>query len=102
MRLVHNLTDLKVRGQTGLVLEAHRLLYHSTLGLRVITKKKGTDIRDSVAVAFHGTIGVGAREPGVAETETTPLPVMPLQEEFIIIINFLFITLTSNVKPGMV
>ena len=26
----------------GLVFQAHRLLYHSTLGLRVITKKKKT------------------------------------------------------------
>ena len=28
------------RFRGGLVLKAHRLLYHSTLGLRVVTKKK--------------------------------------------------------------
>ena len=29
-----------VEGSGGLVFKAHRLLYHSTLGLRVIQKKK--------------------------------------------------------------
>jgi len=32
----------KVRFRRGLVCEAHRLLYHSTLGLRVIKKKEDT------------------------------------------------------------
>jgi len=32
------------RFRGGLVFEAHRLLYHSTLGLRVIEKKKRADL----------------------------------------------------------
>ena len=28
----------------GLVFKAHRLVYHSTLGLRVIKKKRGTNV----------------------------------------------------------
>jgi len=32
------------RFRGGLVFEAHRLLYHSTLGLRVIKKKKVEDL----------------------------------------------------------
>jgi len=35
-----------VRFRGGLVLKAHRLLYHSTLGLRVIKKKK-ISVRDA-------------------------------------------------------
>ena len=35
------------RFRGGLVFKAHRLLYHSTLGLRVIKKKKMVDIRVS-------------------------------------------------------
>ena len=42
-------TDLNVkRSRGGLVFKAHRLLHHSTLGLRVIKKKKkkkSTDLR---------------------------------------------------------
>ena len=40
---IHNLKDLKVVGtrfRGGLVIKAHRLFYHSTLGSRVIKKKK--------------------------------------------------------------
>ena len=33
------------RFRVGLVFKAHRLLYHSTLGLRVIKKKKSVRIR---------------------------------------------------------
>ena len=33
----------------GLVFKAHRLLYHSTLGLRVIKKKKKKDWRETSA-----------------------------------------------------
>ena len=39
-----------VRGGTGLVFVAHRLLYHSTLGLRVIKKKKEKKHRDADGV----------------------------------------------------
>ena len=38
-------TQLKVRFRGGLVFEAHRLVYHSTLGLRVINKKKKTRLK---------------------------------------------------------
>jgi len=37
----HRLLDINVqRFRGGLVFKAHRLVYHSTLGLRVIKKKK--------------------------------------------------------------
>jgi len=39
-RVVPSGTKLYLRFRGGLVFEAHRLLYHSTLGLRVIKKKK--------------------------------------------------------------
>jgi len=34
------------RSRGGLVFKAHRLLYHSTLGLRVIKKKKRVENRE--------------------------------------------------------
>ena len=40
------------RFRGGLVFKAHRLVYHLTLGLRVIKKKKFRDV--------EGKIGVGA------------------------------------------
>jgi len=41
------------RFRSGLVFKAHRLLYHSTLGLRVIKKeKKGTCVLIEVASIF--------------------------------------------------
>jgi len=40
------------RFRGGLVFKAHRLVYHSTLGLRVIQKKKaGNDLVEGVAVS---------------------------------------------------
>jgi len=43
---------LRFRG--GLVFEAHRLVYHSTLGLRVIKKKKscGTKLPNDFPLSF--------------------------------------------------
>jgi len=38
------------RFRGGLVFKAHRLLYHSTLGLRVITKKKK---RESIYIYIY-------------------------------------------------
>jgi len=35
---------LSFRFQGGLVCKAHRLLYHSTLGLRVIKKQRGAEL----------------------------------------------------------
>ena len=44
----------RLRG--GLVFKAHRLLYHSTLGFRVITKKKGASLacRDPEVDSWYG------------------------------------------------
>jgi len=44
--LLRSEADLLERFRGGLVFKAHRLVYHSTLGLRVITKKK--DLLDVV------------------------------------------------------
>ena len=41
-KLEHKWSGL--RGAHALIFKAHRLLYHSTVGLRVIKKKKGRDI----------------------------------------------------------
>jgi len=43
---------LRFRG--GLVVKAHRLVYHSTLGLRVIKKKKKTPSLESRPEAYCG------------------------------------------------
>ena len=40
LRLRGGVTHGSLRFRGGLVLKAHRLLYHSTLGLRVIKKKR--------------------------------------------------------------
>jgi len=40
----------------GLVLKAHRLLYHSTLGSRVIKKKKRVEDLNVFAVARHQVV----------------------------------------------
>jgi len=42
-RLLEPLTPFVKRFRGGLVIKAHRLVYHSTLGLRVIKKKKKID-----------------------------------------------------------
>ena len=47
------------RFRGGLVFKAHRLLYHSTLGSRVIKKKKQVD---RVAVACRGDVGAAKVE----------------------------------------
>ena len=46
------------RLQGGLVFKAHRLLYHSTLGLRVSDKEEKK-------VDGSGVVGSGCRVPGV-------------------------------------
>jgi len=49
------------RFRGGLVFEAHRLLYHSTLGLRVIKQKKVGADRELEAVVAAGRSGRGRR-----------------------------------------
>ena len=46
------------RFRGGLVFKAHRLLYHSTLGLRVIKKKKN-GMHDAVWKVRSDTVGFG-------------------------------------------
>jgi len=41
------------RFRGGLVFETHRLLYHSTLGLRVMKKKKAGEVRELLDTAGH-------------------------------------------------
>ena len=58
--------------QGGLVDKAHRLLYHSTLGLRVIKKTKQQ--AQSAAGAARGT-AEGARQAALAERRAHTLQV---------------------------
>ena len=49
----HLLCGLRLRETGGLVFKAHRWLYHSTLGSRVIKKKKRYFIAEQPAPAPH-------------------------------------------------
>ena len=67
------------RFRGGLVFEAHRLLYHSTLGLRVIKKKqKIRGVLTSTTCGFGGSkrppdkASVASCAPHTADYEGTP------------------------------
>jgi hypothetical protein len=58
-----NLTDLNVElFRKGLALKAHRLLYHSTLGLRVMKKKKNGSKGCSPDVSLNSRLGSNKEE----------------------------------------
>jgi len=64
------------RFRGGLVFKAHRLLYHSTLGLRVIKKKKKVPPQAFSQVIYHEGSTSGCKE-GVS------LPHSGLQRDFL-------------------
>ena len=66
-----------IRG--GLVFKAHRLLYHSTLGLRVIKKKKKhhpergvKEVLDTLASTVEEKKKEETSAPSANRTESTP------------------------------
>jgi len=56
----------RIRG--GLVFKAHRLLYHSTLGLRVIKKKYTSSISESATSAYCSGVDVSLPGQGNANS----------------------------------
>jgi len=56
-RDAHVICQIQTLLRGGLVVKAHRLVYHSTLGLRVIKKEKKTLLH----VEQHRLIGLGFR-----------------------------------------
>jgi len=76
-RLLSQSHRLSLRFRGGLVFKAHRLVYHSTLGLRVITKKKKCDrlsLHPSTKITHLPRIGVRIGVRGGAENRCHPAP----------------------------
>ena len=77
------------RFRGGLVVKAHKLLYHSTLGLRVIKKKqkcglqtlrersKGERERSSLTERFRGTRPCAPVHPAHSKSRGSPRSVSP-------------------------
>ena len=69
-------TSQRFRG--GLVFKAHRLVYHPTLGWRVIKKKKKTTFGDRLRVGwFNGFYGRGATRAEDAQATPTQSHIPP-------------------------
>jgi len=56
------------------VCKAHRLMYHSTLGLRVIKKKKSPQVSKGAGFAADGRHGNSAAEDMFSARQTRAVP----------------------------
>jgi len=106
------------RFRGGLVFKAHRLVYHSTLGLRVIKKKKkGTWMRQALRTArtksereleahrllYHSTLGsrVTKKKVGGVATSVAILEFSPiwLRNWFLMKVCYRGTSLIRNTQP---
>ena len=80
--------DTTPPGQGGLVFEAYRLLYHSTLGLRVIKKKKAPITRSCQGTpveAGYYSLGPGTHLPSPIKTCTCECDLFPTSSSSVLL-----------------